>query len=404
MKRNFLLLILLTSILSAQPQPYVVLISFDAFRWDYSERGITPNIEQMKQNGVTAKSLQPCFPSKTFPNHISIITGMYPEHHGIISNQMFNLKTGESYGLDNRKAVKDPVWYKGTAFWEVAEANNIKTASFFWPQSSITDSTRIPTYTRNYDESIPFTNRIDTVLYWLNMSYSERPHFITVYFHETDSFGHNYGPDSPEINLCIARHDSLIGRLNDGLAKIGMCDSVNVILLSDHGMTDIYPEKTIEVKNILHEDNYKHINDGPFFMVEPEESEFNKVFSELKSAENHYSTYTKKSIPEYFHYSENELIYSIILIADPGWSIIQSSEDENWYADSKGNHGYDNYFLDMHGTFIASGPAFKQNYQTGTIRNIDIFPMLAKIFNLEIKHKIDGKPERINYILSNKEN
>ena len=404
MKKALILFFISFGFILAQPQPYVVLISFDGFRWDYSERGITPNIELMKESGVTAKSLQPCFPSKTFPNHISIITGMYPEHHGIISNEMYDLKTGKSYGLDDRKSVKDPSWYKGTAFWEVAGANNIKTASFYWPQSSINDPKRVPTYTRDYDQSVPFTNRIDTVLYWLKMPYKERPHFITVYFHETDSYGHEYGPDSPEINISIARHDSLIGRLYNGLAKINMSDSVNVILVSDHGMTNIYPDKTIEIDKILPEDNYRHINDGPFFMIEPEKSQFNKVLSELKSAENHYNTYTKETIPGYFHYSDNDLIYSIILIADPGWSIYNSPDDGTWYAEGKGNHGYDNYFLDMHGTFVAAGPAFKKNYKTGTIQNIDIFPLLANIFNLKIKHKIDGRLDRIKYILSKEEN
>ncbi len=387
--------------LFAQSKPYVILISFDGFRWDYSERGITPNIQKMKDRGVTAKSLRPCFPSKTFPNHLSIITGMYTENHGIISNNMRDLSTGEEYNLGNRSAVRNSSWYKGIAFWELAEKNKVRSASFFWPSSDVTDPTRRPTFSKIYEHDFPYKNRIDTVLHWLTLPYSERPHFITTYFHDTDSYGHEYGPNSPEINLSIMRLDSLIGILNNGLFQIGLQDSVNIILLSDHGMTEIYEDKIIEVKNLLSVNNCRFIDEGPFLMIEPEKSLHEKIYMELKSSESHYSVYKKENIPEYYHYSNNDLIYSIILIAEPGWSLIwEKSEDRNF--SESGNHGYDNNYLDMHGTFIACGPAFKTGYRTGTLRNIDVFPLLAKIFELKIEHKIDGDINNIKFILKDK--
>lgn len=404
MRRLYLVLwmLFLTGILFSQSLPYVVLISFDGFRWDYSERDITPNIEKMKETGVHAKTLRPCFPSKTFPNHYSIVTGMYPENHGIISNNMRDLSTGEEYHLNDRTAVKNADWYKGEAFWETTTNNGIKSASYFWPGSEVTDINRRPTYTYTYEHHFPYKNRIDTVVNWLTLPDSLRPHFITTYFHDTDSFGHEYGPDSPEIDSSIVRLDNILGYFYKKLSRINMIDSVNVILVSDHGMTQVYADKIIEVSSIIPEYNYTSIDNGPFLLIEPAENEFDSVFNELKSKENHFTAYTKSSIPDYFHFSENDLIFSIILVADPGWSLVDKVEPDNWYLIGNGNHGYDNNYLDMHGTFIANGPHFKNGYKTGTLRNIDIYPLLCEIFELEIDHKIDGQLNDIKFILKNK--
>ena len=400
--RNFLaaiLLIVLCSTVFAQSQPYVVMISFDGFRWDYSRRNITPNLERMKENGVSALSLKPCFPSKTFPNHISIITGMYPENHGVISNNMKDLKTGDEYSLGDRSAVKNPKWYKGEPFWETAEKNGIISASYFWPSSEVNDEEMRPTYFKDYEHNFPYKNRVDSVLAWLTLPYNVRPHFITTYFHDTDSYGHDYGPDSPEINQSIMRLDSLVDRLYTGLKSIGMIDSVNVIVLSDHGMTQIYDDKVIEIKPLLSDYTYESINDGPFLFIEPDSGKTNEVVKLLSNNNKHYRVYTKETMPGYFHFSNSPLIYSIILEADLGWSLINDKEDGKWYEEGKGNHGYDNNRIDMHATFIASGPQFKVNYKTGTLQNIDVYPLLCKLFGLEVDHKIDGKLERIEFIL-----
>ncbi|MBU1100713.1 MAG: ectonucleotide pyrophosphatase/phosphodiesterase [Bacteroidetes bacterium] len=385
----------------AQSQPYVVLISFDGFRWDYSERGITPNIERLKECGVHAKTLKPCFPSKTFPNHYSIITGMYPENHGIISNNMRDLRTRKEFHLYAREEVKNPDWYKGEAFWETTTKKGIISASYFWPGSEVTDASRRPTYSFKYKHNFPYENRIDTVINWLTLPEDLRPHFIATYFHDTDSYGHQYGPNSPEIDSSIVRLDNIIGYFYRELERINMQDSVNVILVSDHGMTEIYADKIISVGEITSGYHYESIDNGPFLLIEPEENEIDSLFSELKSHEEHFTTYTKSTIPDYYHFSHNDLIFSLILVADPGWTLVDKTESEEWYLDGKGTHGYDNNFLDMHGTFIVNGPHFKNGYKTGTLNNIDIYPLLCEIFNLKIDHKIDGELNNIKFILNN---
>jgi len=401
MKRRIIFIFIFCStLLIAQSQPYVILVSFDGFRWDYSERRITPNLDKMKDDGVHALSLRPSFPSKTFPNHYSIVTGMYPENHGLISNTFINPFTEEKYTISDTAAVRDSKWYLGEAFWEIAERNGINTASYFWPGSEIEIDNRRPDFFEKYEHLRPYKERIDGVIEWLKLPQKERPHFITLYFHDTDSYGHKYGPNSQEINQSIQRLDSLISYLYEGLNKIGFKDSINVILVSDHGMTEISPDKVINIEEMLLGNNYDIGGEKSFMMIEPSKADFQNVFKILKEKENHYKVFLKEELPDNFHYSKHPFIYSIILIADIGWSLVNNSQLKgmtNSY--SNGNHGYGNNHRDMHGVFIAKGPNLKSGYKSGTVWNIDIYPLLCKLFNIEPSSNIDGKLERIEFIL-----
>lgn len=397
----FLILVVFSINQFAQSQPYVILISVDAFRWDYSDRNITPNIESLVQNGVKAQSLKPVFPSKTFPNHISIITGMYPEHHGIIFNEFYNRFTGAYYKTWDSVQVIESQWYKGEAFWETARQQGIVTASYFWPGSDINLDFRRPDYYYHYVHKKPYIERVKGVIDWLKLPYAKRPHFITMYFDLTDGVGHDFGPDSPQIDTAIASIDSTLGDLLTSLNDINMSDSVNIILVSDHGMTYTSGDRIINIEEMLNGYEVDYSNSGPVMMIQPKQNELEEVYSLLKKNENHYKVYKKKEIPAYYHFSDNPLISDILLVADLGWSVIRN-KDLKWYKPGTigGNHGYDNNTLDMQGTFIACGPQFKKGYKTGMINNIDIYPLLCKIFNIVPNHNIDGQLERIEFILN----
>ncbi|MEJ2506394.1 MAG: ectonucleotide pyrophosphatase/phosphodiesterase, partial [Ignavibacteriaceae bacterium] len=236
--------------------------------WDYSNRNITPNIESFAENGVNAQSLKPVFPSKTFPNHISIITGMYPEHHGIIFNDFYNTFTGSHYKLSDSVEVRDSRWYKGEAFWETAKHQGIITASYFWPGSDINMEYRRPNYYYHYSHDTPYKQRINGVIDWLKLPYNKRPHFITLYFELTDDVGHRYGPNSPQIDTAIASLDSTFGSLLNSLRNIQMIDSVNIILVSDHGMTDVSGDRIINIEEMLKGYDVKYSNYGPVMMIQ----------------------------------------------------------------------------------------------------------------------------------------
>jgi predicted AlkP superfamily pyrophosphatase or phosphodiesterase len=402
MKKFALVLSFLFATVFYAQQPYVLLVSYDAFRWDYLDRGITPNMEKFAEEGVRALSLEPVFPSKTFPNHLSIITGLYAENHGIISNDFINTVTLEHYKITNAKEVRNRKWYLGEPFWVTAKRNGIKTASFFWPSSTVTDSSYSPDIYKLFNDSIKFEARVDSVVSWLQLPYEKRPHFITLYFCLTDTYGHRFGPNSDSINFAISRMDEITKYMEDKLRKANMYDSVNIIILSDHGMTEIYKDKIINIEKILTGYDVQYSNAGPLMMIKPKKEETEKVYSILKENENHFKVYKRAEVPEYYHFSKNPFIYPLVLIADLGWSLVNERSKTIFLSDTvdnKGNHGYDNHILDMHGFFIARGPAFKKGYKTGTLLNIDIYPLLCEIFNIFPVSKIDGEAERIEFIL-----
>lgn len=377
-------------------KPYVLLVSFDGFRWDYLNRGLTPNLNSIAEDGVHALTLRPVFPSKTFPNHLSIITGQYPENHGIIANYFENPNNGKIYRIGNNQEVKNPEWYNGEFFWETAEKNGIKTASFFWPGSEIALDYRSPSIYKEYNHKTPYTERIDTIKSWLQLPHNKRPHFITLYFHETDSRGHETGPDSPETNNAINLLDSLTGVLMKSIEETGLKDSVNIIFVSDHGMTEIWNEKIIRVDELTAQFGIKDFTgNGPVTMFDCEN--IDEVYAHLKKHEKHYSVYKKENLPEYYKYDDHPFIQDIIIIADLGWSLLTKAPNPNY--SSKGTHGYDHNQLDMHGIFIATGPAFKSGYKTGSLWNIDIYPLMCEIFGIRPSNGIDGKLERIGFIL-----
>ncbi|PID62583.1 MAG: alkaline phosphatase family protein [Ignavibacteriae bacterium] len=400
--RTILVFLLFSAAVSfAQKNNYTILISFDGFRWDYTDRNLSPNLNEIAAEGVKALSLRPSFPSKTFPNHLSIITGMYPENHGIIANSFINTTTGEKYRIGKPKAVRNAEWYLGEAFWETAERNGIKTASYFWPGSEVTLDYRRPSLYKVYDHNKPYRERVDGVIEWLQLPVNERPKFITMYFHDTDSYGHKFGPNSNELNQSIQRLDTIVGYLNSKLDSIGLKDSTNLIFVSDHGMTEISTDKVINIEEMLQGFDYKLSGSKTVMMIEPRKNNFNEVLSTLKMNQKNYKVYLKEDMPEYFHYSENPFLYSIILVADMGWSLVNNL----WYKNlvknnSGGNHGFDNNHTDMHGIFIAKGPDFKKNYKCGTLWNIDIYPLLCKIFKIQPRSNIDGNSERIEFILN----
>lgn len=378
-------------------QPYVLLISLDGFRWDYPDRGLSPNLQFLEENGVRSLSLRPVFPTKTFPNHISIVTGLYPENHGIILNSFKNPFSGELYRIGDTSAVRDPKWYSAEFIWETANKQGIITASHFWPGSELRIKSKRPTYYKKYDHNLPYAVRVKTVLNWLKLPQKKRPHFITLYFHETDSQGHDFGPNSEQTNNAIKVLDQQIGDLIKGIKNIGLKDSINIIVVSDHGMSEISPDRIINVEKLLDGKKCEFWGSGPIMMINPLED---GVLKKLKSKKHHFYAYRKNNIPAFYHFTKNVLISPIVLIAEPGYSLITNrGEKRGSYTKDGGNHGYEKDLLDMHGIFIASGPAFKSSYRTGTLWNIDIYPLICEILGIIPTGPIDGKLERIEFIL-----
>lgn len=402
MRSSFFILLLssLLHVYSFAQQPYTILISFDGFRYDYMDRGITPNLWKVAENGVKASSLRPVYPSKTFPNHFSIITGMYPENHGIINNTMYDPHTREIYKINDPAQVRNPRWYKGEAFWETAQRHGITAASFFWPGSEVELEYRRPKYFKNYDHDFPYFERVDGVVNWLLLPYDQRPRFMTVYFDATDTYAHKYGPNSDSTDFAIKQLDEIAGYLIGELTRIKMLDSTNLIFVSDHGMTQIDKSKYIDVDALLPGEKYDLWGWGTYALIQPSKGDVERIYQKLKSSEKNYRVYKRSEIPDFYHFSSNPLIPEIVVVTALGWEIGTASGRsgfEKW--GSLGNHGYGKDELDMHGYFVAMGPSFKKNFRTGTLWNIDIYPLLCEIFDIPVRGGIDGQAGRIRFVL-----
>lgn len=400
----FGILFLLLSYFIYCGQPYVLLVSMDGFRWDYLNRNITPSINKFADSNVKALSLMPVFPSKTFPNHYSIITGLYAENHGIISNSFLNPFDGSKYSLSDKIAVTNSYWYKGEAFWETAKRNGIITASYFWPGSEVDLEYRKPDYFVKYQHDTRFEDRVKGVINWLTLPYEKRPHFLTLYFHEPDAISHSKGVFSNETNEMLRRMDTIFAYLLFELKQINMLDSVDIILISDHGMEDVSDDRTIDIKDLLGDQNCIYDNQITFVMIYEKGNNIDDLYQFLKQREDHFTVYKKNEIPDYLNYSRHPFISSILLIADPGWIFVEKDKQDKYKYSLKATHGWDNYWINMHGIFIAGGPSFKENYVVGTLQNIDIYPLLCKIFNIQPAGNIDGKLERIGFVLKHYNN
>ncbi len=387
---------------SFEHRPYVIIVSLDGFRWDYADRGITPNLQKMAEQGVRAITFEPAFPSKTFPNHYTIATGLYPQNNGLINNRFYDFFTGRQYRVGDTISVRNAYWYKGEALWETAERQGLISASYFWPGSEVHLRYRHPTYFKKYDGSIPHAQRIKGIIDWLQLPQAKRPHLLFLYFSDTDTYGHRYGPQSEKINEAIALLDRQIGLLRAKIDSIGMSDRVNIIVLSDHGMTQLRPDGKILLYEILKDSKVRVDGYGPlvqFFTNSAQQKE--RVYQTLLKQRKGYTVYKKEDIPAYFHYRHNPFIGDVIAVADLGYTFIRTPEElkKMRRRHPQGDHGYDNHTLDMQGIFFAVGPAFKTGYRCETLHNVDVYPLVCKILGIVPNQKIDGKLERIGFIL-----
>ena len=397
--KKFILFLFFTFTIHAQQKISTILISFDGFRWDYLNRGLTPNFDNLISSGVKAKSLKMSFPTKTFPNHYTIVTGQYPENHGIIENNIFDKKTNKKFRINDTTEVTNPMWYKGEAIWETARKQNKITASYFWPGSELKDTSRQPNYFEKYEHTRPYEKRIDGVIDWLKLPIDKRPELITLYFDIVDSKGHEFGPNSPELDSSLVLADNLIGEIILKLKKEKLFATTNFVIVSDHGMTEISLSKVINLQKTLSGEKVFTQWYGPNLMIESENPE--KLIQKLKSELKNCNVYLKSEIPKRFNFSKNENISSILIMADLGYSLTSrnlTSRDSTNFG--KGNHGYDNDEMEMHGIFIASGPSFKKNLKIETFENIEIYPFLCKILKINPSKNIDGKINSLNFIFN----
>lgn len=376
----------------------VVLISLDGFRWDYLDRPAARRLRELAARGVRAERLVPSFPSKTFPNHYTLVTGLYPEHHGIAANVMRDSVLGR-FATGNDPAVRDARWFGGEPIWVTAQRQGLRTAAYFWPGSEAPVGGMHPTWYYPFDLTTTRATRVQRVLEWLALPDSAAPRFVAVYFSDVDTKGHNHGPDSPETDAAIAAVDSAVGAIVDGIAHLGSADRVDVIVVADHGMTAVNSERTIVLDDYLAMDSVEIGDWSPVATIIPKAGRTEYVLRALSGAHPHLQVYRKGELPARLHYNSGAHVTPVVAIADEGWSIVRRATLGQYVAGrTYGAHGYDNALPSMGALFVAAGPDFRRGVAVPPFANIHVYSLLAELLRVQPAHT-DGSVDSVRVLL-----
>ena len=393
MKKQIIFYFLWCIALFAQAEKhYTVIVSLDGFRWDYPQMYETPFFDQMAREGVKATMI-PSFPSKTFPNHYTMATGLVPDHHGIVANSFWDPERKEVYKMNKPATRNDASYYGGEPIWVTAQKQGIKTGNVYWVGSDIAVKGQHPTYYQVYDKKprLSQTERVAEVLRMLRLPEADRPQLVMLYFEDSDTYGHTYSPFSQETRKCIARLDALMRFLWEGLQSLPFTKDVNLIVTSDHGMATVSADRFVPIKHLLKEEWYTLIDGNLPAQIYTQPQFRDSVYHALKDL-NHVRVWKREDIPAYLNYGSNPRVGDIIVLPDLGWLVEEGNKT------LPGAHGFDPTYDDMQVMFRACGPDFKKGYEAPKFRNVSIYSLLARLLQIT-PEKTDGCLEEVENML-----
>ena len=384
-------------------RPIVVLVSIDGFRADYLERGATPTLSRWAAQGASG-SMQPSFPTKTFPNHYTLVTGLRPDHHGIVNNTMVDPEIpGVTFSLRNAEAVTDRRWWDdGEPIWVTAEKAGLTSAAMFWPGSEADVRGVRPSLYAKFDQAMPGDARVDQLLAWLALPEdggpgADRPDIATLYFDIVDTAGHEHGPDAPEVATALASVDGSLARLEAGLRARGLWGRVVVIVVSDHGMTPTSPERVAWLGPLASSAEAAFVQyGGAIASIEPLPGHEAEVAAEVTGPHEHMTCWRKAEIPARFAFGTHRRVPSLFCVAEPGWAILKA--DQTFRGEGGGDHGYDNAAPEMQSVFVAHGPGVRRGARIEGLQNVDVHGLMGRLLGITVPAG-DGDPARAAGVL-----
>ena len=378
-----------------QAKPYVVLVSLDGFRYDYAKKyGAKHLLELGAEGAIAAEGMIPSYPSLTFPNHYTLVTGLYPEHHGIVANKFYDPVRKQFYSNSDPAAERDGSWYGGTPLWVLAEKQGMRSACFFWPGSEAEIDGGRPTYYLNFDDHFPDEKRIDQVVAWLRLPAAQRPHLITLYYSNVDHAGHQYGPDSPQTAAAVAHVDQLMGDLRQQLSRLQL--PIDLIVVSDHGM-EREQGPWIDLSRYADLTNFTTVG---WLLYPNSEAAAEKAYQELKIKSDAFTVYRRKRVPAALHYDSNAREGDPVIVPNGPYAIRAHPPAED-QPPEPGVHGYDPRTMkSMRALFLAVGPDIRPGSKLEPFENVNVYPLVAKILGLDAP-QVDGSLNVLSNILKN---
>ena len=375
-------------------QPIVILVAIDGFRWDYLEKFTPPALLALAAEGVRAEGLIPQFPSKTFPNHYTIVTGLRLASHGILSNNMVAPDIPGRFSLANRDVLADARWWGGEPIWNTAGRQGLVTSSMFWPGSEAAIGGRQATYWMPYDHGMPNDARVSQTLEWITAPDGRRASFVTLYFSDVDSAGHSRGPDSPEVRDAVAHVDGAIAQLVDGVGAAGLAGRVHYVIVSDHGMAQLSMDRMIVLDDYVDVDTVDVIDWSPVLALAPKDGNVEGLYAVLEGKHPALAVYRNSDLPAKYGLAGHPRLPPVIGIADEGWFITSTSQMARWTGDRHapgGAHGYDPQLKSMHGLFIAAGPRLRRGMVVPPVENIHLYELMCALLGVRPAAN-DGDP------------
>jgi alkaline phosphatase D len=375
-----------------QAKHYVVLVSLDGFRWDYPAKYGAPHIQAMAKDGASApEGMLPSYPSLTFPNHLSLVTGLYPEHHGIVANSFYDPARNDTYVYTQSKTNGDGTWYSGTPLWSLAEQQGMRAACLFWPGSEAEIAGKRPSYYLKFDNKLDDKKRVEQVLAWLALPPEQRPHFVTLYYSNVDHEGHEHGPDSDEVRDAVHHVDEMIGDLQAGIAASKL--PVDLIVLADHGMVALKGEPIdlsafADLSGVHTEGSLIYAKNG---------KEAKKVYKEFKAhPDPRFTVYRRADVPKDLHYDSNPREGDPVVVPNGPYSLRTKPLPPGAMGGTlRGNHGFDPRTMpEMKAIFFADGPDIKPGVQVEPFENVAVYPLVAEILDLAAP-VVDGLPSTL---------
>ena len=380
---------------ATQSAPIVILISIDGWRWDYIDRFQPPVLSRLAESGVQSEGLIPIFPSKTFPNHYTVVTGLHAARHGITSNNMVDPALPWRFTLSDREVQQDTRWWGGEPLWVGVERQGQIAATMFWPGSDAEIAGDRPTYWRPYEDELPNEARVDQLLAWLKQPEPKRPTFLTLYFSDVDTAGHRFGPTGAPTRSAALHVDAMIGRLMSGIEEIGLGQRANYVIVSDHGMTELSRDRVIVLDDYIDLATVDLIDTAPIVGINLRPGvSLDSTYRALAGKHPALQVFTRGNLPDQHRLRSHPRLPDLIGIADDGWTPTTRewlARDDESGRTWGGNHGYEPRHRSMHGLFVAAGPQFKAGAVVPAFDNVHVYELICRTLGI-VPASNDGDP------------
>lgn len=357
-------------------KPYVVLVSVDGFRYDYARLYGARHLLEMAKRGASAPDgMVPVFPPVTFSNEYTLVTGLYPEHHGIVGERFYDPERRKQYSYKDPATVADGSWYRGVPLWSLAEQQGMRSACFFWLGSEAEIAGKRPSYLVRYDDAVPDEQRVSQVVAWLTLPEAKRPHFIALSFSEVDDAGARYGPDAPQTRAAVRHVDVTIGQLEERLSRLPM--PVNLIVVSDHGMATVH-DKSIDLDQYA---DFSGVESAGLLLYPPTEAKASEIYRKLRIVSDKFKVYRRSHVPADLHYARDPRVGDPVIVPTGPYAIqVHASADE---TANRGVHSADPRVLpEMRAIFFAEGPDIHPGVQLKPFESVNVYPWVAEIMGL----------------------